>query len=334
MHFAFTEDQRAYQEALRSFLAEACTPDHVRNAWDEDGDRSRWQRLGELGILGASAPEDAGGLGLSELDLVLLMEEAGRAALPEPFLEHAAVAIPILAASGKSAPRDRWMAGLCSGETMATVGLAHQGLVLEADRADVLLLERDGQIHAVPGNAVRTSRQTSVDGARRLFQVEWEPGDDTNLDVCLSQLRSAFDRGALAASAQLVGLGRAMVELSVEYAKIREQFGRPIGAFQAVQHHLVNGLMGIEFAAPLVYRAAWSLAHGREDASVHVSMAKSAACDAADQAARIALQVHGAIGYSFECDLHLWMKRAWALGRAWGDAPWHRERIARSTLDP
>src|SRR5439155_24977645 len=108
---------------------------------------------------------------------------------------------------------------------------------------------------------------------------------------------------------------------------VREQFGRPVGSFQAVKHHLADVLVQLELARPVVYRAAWSLAHRLPERSTHVSMAKACASDAAGEAARAALQCHGAIGYSFEHDLHLWMKRAWALARTWGDAAWHRARI-------
>jgi alkylation response protein AidB-like acyl-CoA dehydrogenase len=112
--------------------------------------------------------------------------------------------------------------------------------------------------------------------------------------------------------------------------KARHQFGKPVGSFQAVKHHLADALVAIEMAAPAVYRAAYSLAHGDAERSTHASMAKALASEAAQLVARKALQCHGAIGYAFENDLHMWMKRAWALSAAWGDAAWHRERVARA----
>ena len=132
--------------------------------------------------------------------------------------------------------------------------------------------------------------------------------------------RGAFDRGALAVAAQLLGVTEQLIEIAADYACEREQFGRPIGSFQAIKHHLANVLLALEFARPVTYRAAYSVAHDHPDRSIHVSMAKSFASDAATLAARTALQVHGAIGYTWEHDLHLWMKRAWALAAAWGDA--------------
>jgi alkylation response protein AidB-like acyl-CoA dehydrogenase len=124
-----------------------------------------------------------------------------------------------------------------------------------------------------------------------------------------------------------------MLDLTVAYVTERRQFGAPIGSFQAIKHHLADVRIAIEFASPLVYRAAYSLATGDPDAMLHGSMAKAQSADAAELAARMALQCHGAIGYSYEYDLHLWMKRAWALARTWGDASWHRDRVARAILD-
>jgi alkylation response protein AidB-like acyl-CoA dehydrogenase len=170
----------------------------------------------------------------------------------------------------------------------------------------------------------------SVDGSRRLARlVTTQQGRPLER----AELSQAFWRGTLGYSAQLVGLARRMLDLTTGYVTDRRQFGAPIGSFQAVKHHLADVRIAIEFAAPLVYRAAYSLATGDPDAILHGSMAKAQSADAAALAARAALQCHGAIGYSYEYDLHLWMKRAWALSRTWGDASWHRDRVARAILD-
>ena len=134
----------------------------------------------------------------------------------------------------------------------------------------------------------------------------------------------------MATAAELVGAGRQLVEVAVDYAKTRHQFGKPIGSFQAVKHHLADAHIALEMAAPAVYRAAYSLAHRDPERSLHASMAKALASEAALLAARKALQCHGAIGYAFENDLHLWMKRVWALASAWGDANEHRARVWQS----
>jgi alkylation response protein AidB-like acyl-CoA dehydrogenase len=140
------------------------------------------------------------------------------------------------------------------------------------------------------------------------------------------------DRASLATAAQLIGCSRRMLDMAVQYAKDREQFGKPIGAQQAVKHRLADALIAQELARPLVYRAAWSLATSSADAEVDVSMAKIRAAEAARFVAKQALQVHGAIGYTIECDLHMWMKRAWALAAAHGDVAHHRERVGRHIL--
>jgi alkylation response protein AidB-like acyl-CoA dehydrogenase len=312
MRFAFTDDQLALRDAVRDFLEKECPPSVVRGAWTNDTGRSGlWAKLGALGVLGVLAPERHGGIGGDFLDLVLLLEETGRAALPEPVVEHAAVALPELATThaGPAA----------AGDITVTAGLPGADLVPYADTADFLLVDGD----VVARDAVSLTPRESVDGARRLFSVGRAPSASEG---------EWFERGALGTAAQLLGLAQHLLDATVEYAKQRQQFGVPIGSFQAVKHKLADVRLALEFARPVVYRAAASVAHGDGERSVHVSMAKAYASDAALLAARHALQVHGAIGYSYEHDLHLWMKRAWALAASWGDAAWHRDRVGRAIL--
>ena len=320
MRFAFTDDQLAFRDAVRDLLARECTPAVVRAAWENDDGRSgaAWRALAEMGVLGALAPEAAGGSGLTVLDLVLIVEEAGYAALPEPLVEHALVAVPVLADPARAA----------GGEITVTASLADP-YVLYAGSADAIVVDDDDLLFVVDRADAMLTPSAGVDGSRRLAWVEWDPrapvGDETTR-------HAAFDRGALGAAALLVGLARRMLDLTVEYAKERRQFGVPIGSFQAVKHHLADAHIAIEFARPLVYRAAWSITEGDPDAATHVSMAKALASDAATLTASQALQCHGAIGYSYEYDLHLFMKRAWALAATWGDAAWHRARVGRAIL--
>jgi len=184
----------------------------------------------------------------------------------------------------------------------------------------------------VPGGLVRTVGATltdvdGIDGGRRLFTVEGAQREPVAYDEAL-----AFDRGALAAAAFLVGLSVRMIDVAAEYARQREQYGRPIGVNQAVKHLLADALLKVEFAKPAIYRAAWSVAVGEPSRARDVSMAKAFASDAAYRTSRSAMQVHGAIGYTWEADLQLWMKKAWALQRAWGDATFHRRRVAAAVL--
>ncbi|MBK5289828.1 MAG: acyl-CoA/acyl-ACP dehydrogenase [Acidimicrobiia bacterium] len=319
MEFAFTDDQLAFRDAVRELLAKECPPSVVRAAWTNADGRSgaAWKALGEMGVLGALVPEAGGGLGLTELDVVLLAEEAGRAALPEPFVEHVLVGAPLAAADYPD---------VVTGATTVTAG---DPLIPWAASADVLIRLAPDPVMAGRTGAELASRD-SVDGARRLAVLT---GAAESRPLTRAELSEAFWRGNLGYSAQLLGLARQMLDITVAYVIERNQFGAPIGSFQAIKHHLADVRIGIEFAAPLVYRAAHSLATGDADAPLHVSMGKAQAADVAHHAARTALQCHGAIGYSFEYDLHLWMKRAWALTGAWGDAAWHRDRVARAILD-
>jgi len=336
MTMSFSGDQLAFRDVVRELLARECPPARVRAAWAADaGDAALavWPHLARTGVLGMLAPERWGGLGLDERDLVLVLEEAGRAALAEPLLEHAAVAIPLLAETAPDAIGDRWLGAAAAGRAVLTVGLGGAPFVVDAGRADLLLLERDGELHAVEPAAATLTSERSVDGARKLFRVDWHPTAATRIATDAAHaLALAYDRGALGSAAQLLGVARQLIAVTVEYTKVRTQFGRPIGSFQAVKHHLANALVAVELAAPCVYRAAAAIALRAPDRAAQVSIAKAQASDAALGAAAAALQCHGAIGYSFEYDLHLWMKRAWALAAAWGDAAWHRARVARTVL--
>lgn len=347
MKFAFTPDQRLFQETVRDLLAKECPPESVRAAWESDGpgrSEARWGQLAEMGVLGLTTPEAFGGLGMDELDLVLLLEEAGYVCLPEPIVETVAVAAPLLAdlsAGSGAAAAGTWLPRLVAGDAVATVGFERDAYVSEGATAELLLLERDGELHAVPWADAAVVSQRSVDRARRIARVEWTPTPDTLLadgDEARTVLAAAFDRGVLGVSAVLLGVAQRLLDTTVEYATAREQFGQPIGGFQAVKHHLADTLLKLDFARPMVYRAAWTVARAAEgeadpaERATHVSMAKSYAAEAAALAAKTSLQVHGAIGYTFEYDLHLWMKRAWALNGQWGDAAWHRRRVAAAVL--
>jgi alkylation response protein AidB-like acyl-CoA dehydrogenase len=304
-------------ERVRDLLEKECPPAAVRDAWTNDSGRTKgaWAALGEMGVLGALVPESGGGLGLTELDVVLLAEEAGRAALPEPFVEHVLVGAPLVGGEA-----------VASGEHSVSAG---DPLVPYAATADlVVVLAPEPML--VAAEHARLEPCESVDGSRR---VAWVTTDHAERTLSRPELSRAFWRGTLGYSAQLIGLGHHLLDTTVEYVQQRHQFGVPIGSFQALKHKLADVRIALEFAAPLVHRAAYSLAHDDPDLALHGSMAKAQAAEAALLAARHALQCHGAIGYSFEHDLHLWMKRVWALAVTWGDAAWHRERVAVAVLD-
>jgi len=231
------------------------------------------------------------------------------------------VAVPVLP--------DTAVEAATAGETLVTAALGGAAYVPYVESAGLVLTEEDDALVLVARDQLVIRPETSVDGTRRLGWIEW---DEAEILGDATALAAAFDRGALGTAAQLVGLSRRMLDLTVGYVQEREQFGVPIGSFQAVKHHLADARIALEFARPLVYRAAWSMSEGEPDAPVHVSMAKALASDAATLTSRQALQCHGAMGYSFEYDLHLYMKRAWALAASWGDAAWHRARVGRAIL--
>jgi alkylation response protein AidB-like acyl-CoA dehydrogenase len=340
MHFAFDEDQLEFRAQLRALAEKQCTPADIREAWASPlgWSRPRWAALAEMGVVGITVSEEFGGMGLGLVDAVLLLEEAGRAGLPEPLVETIALGVPVLAdAPGQqgSVLRSRWLSAVADGGVRIAVGMSSMPAVPGAEGADLLLLERDGELHAVPAAAVALTPRPTLDRSRRLARVDWEPSPSTLVVSGFEAeevLAALGDRAAMGVGAVLVGVADRLVAMAAQYAKDRSQFGKPIGSFQAVKHHLADALVRVEFARPMVYRAALSLSEGDRDAGLHASMAKAMASDAATLAARTALQVHGAIGYTWEHDLHLWMKRAWALAAAWGDAATHRARVLEILL--
>ncbi|ACZ00134.1 acyl-CoA dehydrogenase family protein [Thermomonospora curvata] len=287
-------------------------------------DADHWAALAELGATAVLVPESHGGLGGDETDLLAVLEEAGRAALADPLVE-ASVAARLLAGLGGELA-DEWLPKLASGE--ALVVFADGPYIPHGERADLILAERDGAIcTAKAGQA-----QPSTDPARALTTaVEHVPVAEGEQARAL--LAEARDRGAALTAVYLLGVARRMIDMSVTYTKERTQFGRPIGSFQAVKHHLADALVAVDFARPPAYRAAYSLARSAPTASRDCSMAKAMASEAALLTARKALQVHGAIGYTLEYDLHRWMRRAWTLAAAWGDATHHQRRVAAALLD-
>jgi len=297
MDFRFSDDQLTLTESVRDYLAGTHGPEVLRRL-DEQGNRDPaiWQGLVEMGLTGLLVPEEHGGLGLGLVEAALIAAECGRACLAEPLVDTAFVAVPWLVRRGELGD----LAAIAAGERL--VPLPH---VLNPWVAD-----GSGQ------------PLQSVDPLRNLVMFPAAGSSDPYL----------LDLGALMSSAQLVGLADAMLHQAVEYAKIRTQFGQPVGAFQALKHQLASCAVAIEFAKPAVWRAAQALQDGGESASVHVSHAKVTAGDAALLTAETAIQVHGAMGYTYEVDLHFWMKRSWALNSAWGDRAWHLKRIDQAVI--
>ncbi|HKH88713.1 MAG TPA: acyl-CoA dehydrogenase family protein [Acidimicrobiales bacterium] len=321
MRFAFTAEQLELRDAVATLLSSLCPPAAIRAAWTASPgllDRTAWEALWEMGVFEVLVPEAAGGLGLDWCSLVLVLEATGRAGLPHPVIETAAIASPLLAGHFAGVAR----------APMISASLAGSPAVCGSD-ADWLVIDHLGSLLLVPRAGVSGAEIESVDRARRLRAVEAiDAGVAEVLAAGPAALDGALDRAALGAAAQLLGLSQTMLDMTVAHVAGRHQFGVPVGSFQAVKHRLADALTELSFARPVVYRAAWSLSVGDSDAPAHVSMAKAMASDTAEVVGRAALQCHGAIGYSSEYDLHLFLKRAWALSRSWGSAGWHRRRVA------
>jgi alkylation response protein AidB-like acyl-CoA dehydrogenase len=320
MRFAPSPEQRDFATSLRELLAGADVP-AVARAWsagDYGPGRKLWRRLADTGVTALGLAPEHGGFGAHPVDLVLAFQELGRSAAPGPFVEAVAV-LPILL-TGTAA--EAQLADVAAGEVVATVAFPPRvPFALDAAAADAVFLVDDAGLHT----ATVTGEASSVDAARRLADVTASeslgpPG----------ALERAFELGALATAAQLLGAGEALLAKASAYAKQREQFGRPIGQFQAVKHQLADVLVGLELARPLLYAAALAVADAAPTLARDVSAAKVACTDAAYRASRAALQVHGAIGYTSEYDLVLWLTKVRALVSAWGTQAEHRARVAEA----
>ncbi len=325
-----------FAAALHDMLGAAGVPQIARR-W-ADGDLAPglalWRRLAGLGVTALAVPEKRGGLGASPADLVAACVELGHHAVPGPVAESLA-AVPALLAAPEGADgraewgaapegadlRAEWLAALAAGDLIATLAMPPRlPFAADAEAAGlVLLAEADVVQVARPVAGYR-----SVDAARSLSEVA---GYRVLASDAGAAVARALDMGALACSAQLLGAGLALLEASVRHARLRTQFGRPVGAFQAVKHKLADVAIALEFARPLLEAAAAAIAADAATAARDVSAAKVACGDAAHLAARAALQAHGAIGYTAEHDLSLWLTKVRALVPAWGSQAEHRERV-------
>ncbi|MBB6465249.1 alkylation response protein AidB-like acyl-CoA dehydrogenase [Aminobacter lissarensis] len=332
MDFRFSEEQTMTADVVRELLADACQPADLRRLMGEGAarDEARWAKIVQMGLAGALVPEDKGGLGLSAIDFVQIAEVCGYAGLPEPLVENAGVALPLLAAFASNDRAAALLERALAGEVTVSVAHPANPFVADADTAEAVLVVRNGAVHLVEAAKARIVAQPSVDPFRRLFTVAFEPSAETLIaeaNEADAALAAALDRGALFAAAQMQGIAQRCVDLGVAYAKERQQFGKPIGSYQAVKHHLATAQVKIEFARPVLHAAAAQLEQGDIYSRARISQAKLACTDASDVAARTSIQVHGAMGYSWEVDVHFFLKRGIALTNWWGGPAFHRERV-------
>lgn len=358
MQFGLNESQEFLRDSARKFFSGECPITEVRRLMETDTayDASLWAKLAEQGYTGIIFPEEFGGVGLGLVELILLMEEAGRALLPGPFFSTVVMAGSLLEATAAKEQKRKYLEPICRGGVRATVAF------FEAagswDLADVRLTEVNGRLRGeklfVPDAAVadwilvvarngvflvdakapgtRVKPMHGMDLTRKLYSVQFDnaPAEKLGETTGLSRPR-AIATAALAA--EMVGGMQRTLDITVEYAKTRKQFGKPIGIFQAVQHQCADIYLETESARSAVYYAAWALEHHAPDAAAAVSIAKLYASDASRTVGNRGIQVHGGMGFTWENDLHLYYRRAKASETMFGDATFHRERLARLTID-
>jgi alkylation response protein AidB-like acyl-CoA dehydrogenase len=373
MDFAFSEEQEMLRSATREFLGRQCPPSYVRrmleaqDAWDPE----MWARLVDLGWTALGIPEEYGGVG-GFLDLVVVLEEAGRALLPGPFFATMGLGVPALLEAGTAAQRQHALSKIAAGEARATLALTEPSGRWDADGIAIRATQSgggwrlDGTKLFVPDAALATftvvaartgasgpdgvtlflvegrppgmtvTALDTLDMTRRWYQVTFE-GVELPGDAVMGApgngwepLRRALEWGEAALCAEMVGGAQWVLDTSVDYAKTRHQFGRPIGVYQAVSHKLSDMLLETESARSATYYAAWAVDADAPDRSMAASIAKAYVSDAYRRAAGNGIQVHGGIGFTWEHDMHLYFKRAKASEVTLGDATYHRELVARA----
>ena len=374
MDIGFSEEQELLRDTARKFLDSACTTKFVRErmATPEAVTPEFWSQIAEQGWLGVNFSEDDGGSGLGLVDLVVLMEEMGRAVMPGPYLATALLGGAAIREAGLASQRQEYLPRIAAGELKATlaatesnarwdasgVTMAAQSsragftlsgsklFVPDAHLADIIIVAtrtrygmtmEDGvSLFAVPKDVagLSISLMPSIDETRKLCEVRLDNValPHTALIGELHEgwraLARVYDGAAVALAAEMCGGAQRVLEMTVDYAKLREAFGKPIGSYQGVKHKCADMLVEVENAKSLTYYAAWAVDEKQADAPLAVSMAKAYASDAGRKVSNAGIQLHGGIGMTWEHDLHLYMKRAKASEVAFGDATWHRERVA------
>ncbi|MCC5477882.1 acyl-CoA dehydrogenase family protein [Streptomyces barringtoniae] len=326
MRFLLDAEQRDFARSLDAMLTAAGTPDVVRSwaAGDTGPGRALWNRLAEAGVFALGIPERYDGLGALPVELGLAFVELGRHAVPGPLAETVAAAA-LLDRLGDATTAAAWLPGIAAGKVVASVCLLSPDspYALDADAADAVFV--------VEGDTLRLAEahgpvQRSLDPARRPAR----PLGGTVLargPAVAAAAAHAAEVAALTTAAQALGLGRALLDRTVEHVRTRRQFGVAIGSFQAVRHRLADTLIALEFTQPLLLAAALAMERGDAGCGREVAAAKVCACEAAYAAARSALQLHGALGYTEEPDLSLWIRKARALRTSWGTPSACRGRV-------
>ena len=331
MNFIFTEEQTQFKDAIKSFLAEECAPASIRDGWQKNKsfNLERWKNLIELGVLSSNLSEEKGGLGMDQVTLAMMVEEMGYAGLPEPVAEQIFLVndvIPFLPKNITEAVESNYNDGT------QYIALAHplapNPLFLN-DAAGLILLD-SSECKFIAKDDMDFEIISSNDPSRELFKIS-SMNDAISTSENFDELNSAVSsRGSLMTAALLIGLAQKMIDLSSVYVLDRAQFGKPIGSFQAVKHMLADVAVKIEFAKPAVYRAAFSLSQNNPKSALHCAHAKLMCTQAAELACKNSIQAHGAMGYTWEMDLHIYMRKAWSMMACWGNEDRQQELIYKT----
>jgi alkylation response protein AidB-like acyl-CoA dehydrogenase len=332
MHFDFDDTQYALRDMARDLFAKESPPSRVRELWDgKPFDRGAWKTMADAGIVGITVPEEHGGSGGDALDLALVYEEAGRACLPEPLLETTGITAPLIARFGTDAQREQWLPAIAAGDAIAAVQSGTDDVVAWGAEADLVIAVRGDEFHVVGRDRVTATSLPSLDPARPVARLDVDLGDDTRLMASESfDVVAAFYSAAFTGTAGFLnGVAMQLRDRTVAYVKDREQFGRPVGSFQAVKHKLASVHVAIESSRPATWYAAYATARDIEQATVAACVAKIAANDAEALANAEALQCHGGIGFTWEDDLHFWLKRGMVLRSTFGSSRALRANLVR-----
>ena len=362
MNFGFSEEQNLLREQVLRFLSDNCPMARVRElaATDNPFDRALWQQMAELGWLGLITPESHGGLGLKWVDLTVVLEEFGRGLSPLPLASHMLATAAVLHL-GSDAQRKSWLPAMASGAAVCTVALydepgwiAPEALRLEAKRRDdglvlsgskafvpnaaacdyLLLACRVGDemmLAGVASDAVTITPQPGMDRTKPSASVSFDElhvGKDSVLTMTAADLSHLTDLGAVITTAEMIGAAEAALTMTSEYAKERIQFGKPIGQYQGVKHRLADIFVDVESFKSLLYYAAWTVDDATDELPRAISLAKGYASDAFAQLGIDGIGLHGAIGFTAEYDVQLYLKRSKWARPAFGDSDYHLERVA------
>jgi alkylation response protein AidB-like acyl-CoA dehydrogenase len=357
MQFGLNQDQQILQSSGREFFASECPSREVRRLAESASgyDPALWFKMAEQGFTGIIFSPEYGGAGLGTVELILLMEEAGRALLPGPLFSTV-VAGCVLDATASPEQKKKYLAPICRGDARATLAILEGSaswdpehariaeaegtitgeklFVSDAAVADFIVVVADGGIFVVEvkSSCVRITPTETIDLTRKLYEIQFTRAPVEALENP-SGLARALDMVATALSAEMVGGMQYMLDVTVDYAKTRKQFGKPVGMFQAIQHQCADMYIETESSRSAAYYAAWALEEDTEDAALAASIAKMYASDAGRQIGNRAIQIHGGMGFTWENDLHLYYRRAKSSETAFGDPTFHRERIARQVID-